>query len=527
MSRSLLLLLFILFWSGCQSPPSPETPSDAQPSPDALLQTYATVSLDTDLRSLSGPQAEMAQHLIEAAQSMDVIFWEQAYGNRDSLLQTIAPPQRRLVEINYGPWNRLSNFAPFVDGVGPRPPGANFYPASVTREELEQVGASTEGIDDPYTMVRRLPDGSLTALPYHRFFAEPMATAAFQLRDAARLAESVVLRTFLERRAEALTNGNYATEPPEAPTALDIVIGPVETGEDRLLGVKTSAAALVLQRTADAQERVDALVGQVPTLWNELSLPREVEATLPDPIPSLGVYDVLYAAGAANAGPKPLALARLGDTPGAEERRILFLNLVQARADSILRPLADAAIAVEQRSHVTAEALFAQTTFQEVARATRPDGGPDSALAVGAVDALGRSLAVRAGGAGDEGPMEAYATTLATLLHTLRCDTSSVQGRAALVQFNVLRERGAITYEEATGTYAVAPEGMREALATLTRRLLVLRSANRDEVSAFLRSHNSVPPELRTVLARLSDQPAVLTFEQGSSVLAGRGSGGR
>lgn len=523
MSRPRSLLLLLLLWVGCQSPSSPEAPSPDPSSPDSLLQSYATVRLDPDLGARSEAQAEMAQHLIEAAQSMDVIFWEQAYGNRDSLLQTIGDPQRRrLVEINYGPWTRLSNGLPFVDGVGPRPPGANFYPRDVTRDELEQAAVSTDGIDNPYTMVRRLPDGSLTALPYHRFFAEPVTTAAFQLRDAARRAESAAVRSFLERRADALSTGKYATDPPAQSTAFDVVIGPMDTGEDRLLGVKTSAAALVLHRNVKAQQRVDALVERFPALWSELSLPAEVEATLQDPIPSVGAYDVLYAAGAANAGPKPLTLSRLTvNVSSASERHVLFPNLVQARSDSILQPLADAAIAAKQRSHVTAEALSAQTAYCELARLALRGPAPDSALTIGAVDVLGRSLAARAEDAGDEASIEAYTTTLASLLHRLRRDTSNVSGRAALLQFNVLRDRGAITYDEATGTYAVAPAAMREVLPALARRLLALRQAERDETSAFLKDHNAVSPNLRTVLARLSDRPLALAFEQGPSVLRG------
>jgi hypothetical protein len=69
---------------------------------------------------------------------MDAIFWRQAYGSRDSLLESIQDPgTRRYAEINYGPWDRLGNNAPFIDGVGPKPAGSGFYPHDVTKEELE------------------------------------------------------------------------------------------------------------------------------------------------------------------------------------------------------------------------------------------------------------------------------------------------------------------------------------------------------------------------------------------------------
>ena len=61
--------------------------------------------------------------LIEAAQEMDTIFWQQVYPNRDSLLGTTRRLRnpRRFVRINYGPWDRLDDNLPFVPGVGPRP----------------------------------------------------------------------------------------------------------------------------------------------------------------------------------------------------------------------------------------------------------------------------------------------------------------------------------------------------------------------------------------------------------------------
>jgi hypothetical protein len=117
--------------------------------------------------------------------------------------------------------------------------------------------------------------------------------------------------------------------------------------------------------------------------------------------------------------------------------------------------------------------------------------------------------------------MEAYTTMLASLLHSLRRDTSSVPGRAALLQFNFLRDRGAITYDEATGTYAVVPTAMQEALPALARRLLALRQAGGDDTAAFATTHGAMSPALRTTLNRLSGEPVALAFEQGPSVLRG------
>ena len=77
---------------------------------------------------------------------------------------------RRFAEINYGPWDRLEGNAPFIPGVGPKPPGANFYPTDMTKEEFEAaVMASEDGgeqLRSLYTVIRRDINGNLYAQPY-------------------------------------------------------------------------------------------------------------------------------------------------------------------------------------------------------------------------------------------------------------------------------------------------------------------------------------------------------------------------
>src|SRR5215216_4820621 len=81
------------------------------------LAQYTTVRLTTDLGKLSENERRMIPLLIDAARSMDAIFWRQAYGSRDSLLDSIEDPAtRRYAEIHYGPWDRLDNNTPFIEG---------------------------------------------------------------------------------------------------------------------------------------------------------------------------------------------------------------------------------------------------------------------------------------------------------------------------------------------------------------------------------------------------------------------------
>ena len=69
---------------------------------------------------------------------MDDLFWYESYGMKDSLLSAVIDEKaRKFIEINYGPWDRLDDNRPFLEGVGVKPPGANFYPVGMTRGEFE------------------------------------------------------------------------------------------------------------------------------------------------------------------------------------------------------------------------------------------------------------------------------------------------------------------------------------------------------------------------------------------------------
>ena len=139
-----------------------------RPTIEQKLAQFTPVRLTADLSGLSERERRMIPLLIEAAQEMDTIFWQQVYPARDSLLGVVRDSAtRQYILVNYGPWDRLDENAPFVSGVGPRPDGAAFYPADMSKEEFEAAaqaapdgGAALHGL---YTVVRRDSAGRLVA----------------------------------------------------------------------------------------------------------------------------------------------------------------------------------------------------------------------------------------------------------------------------------------------------------------------------------------------------------------------------
>jgi hypothetical protein len=99
------------------------------------LNDFASFTLTTDITRLTGREKQMIPLMIEAAAIMDEMFWEEAYGDKDTLLDKLeSDALKKLVMINYGPWERLNNNAPFITGTGPKLPGANYYPSDMTQD---------------------------------------------------------------------------------------------------------------------------------------------------------------------------------------------------------------------------------------------------------------------------------------------------------------------------------------------------------------------------------------------------------
>jgi hypothetical protein len=374
-------------------------------------------------------------------------------------------------------------------------------------------------------MVRRLPDGSLTAVPYHLFFAESMTTVAGRLQEAAQYTETEDVRQELERWAEGLLNGEYGSKRGAEASEVDVVIGPMDTGEDRLLGVKASATALVLHRAADRAQRLDRTTSFLSDLPS-LSVPDSLRRALSKASPSLEAYDALYVAGGLNAGPK----RSVHVDPFAEnERWLLLSNVIQAHVEALLRPMAEETLAENQRSHLRTDARFDHATLRAWSQSAGPDFSSASdttarVLERGWANALGLLLAARLAetDGSDLTPMDYFVTGLLHELHALRVDTASARGRAALLLVNYLREAEAVRHNEADGSLAVNPDATPEALSDFVRELLS-RRGDADSIAAFVDRHGPMPAPLRSVLDRLekAGPPKALAFDQGPSVLRG------
>jgi hypothetical protein len=506
-------------------------------------QIYAPVTLTADLGSLTAKEREMVGLFIEAAGIMDELFWQQAYpGDRAALLARIEDPaMRRFVEINYGPWDRLAGNAPFVPGVGAKPPGAGFYPLDLTKEEFER--ANLPGSRSEYTVLKRGAKGELEVVPYSAHWREPLERTAALLERAAGLAEDPGLRRYLELRAKALRTDEYR-ESDRAwldmkDNRLDLVIGPIETYEDKLYGYKAAFEAYVLVKDLEWSKRLAKYAAMLPALQRGLPVPDAYKAETPGTDSDLNAYDVIYYAGDCNSGSKTIAINLPNDEKVQLEkgtRRLQLKNAMRAKFDSIMVPIAGELITPEQRRHVTFDAFFANTMFHEVAHGLGIKNTVDgkgtvrdalkelgSGIEEGKADVLGLYMVTKLHEQGELGGTleDYYVTFLAGIFRSVRFGAASAHGEANMVRFNFFADRGAFA-RDAQGYYRVDMAAMRRAVDELSGALLKLQGdGDYAGVQALTKELGVIRPQLQADLDRLSNRaiPVDVAFTQGKAVL--------
>ncbi len=554
----LTLMTALLALTACQQAesPAPATTANATTAPaeqaavenapehNSRFDIYATVRLTADLGHLSERQKQMIPLLIDASKIMDGLFWLQSYGDKEPFLAGIEDPAtRRFAEINYGPWDRLDADQPFIEGVGPKPLGARFYPADMSKEEFEAW--EQEGKDGLYSLLRRQEDGKLQLLPYSEAYAAQLKQAATLLRKASELADDAEFANYLQLRATALETDDY--QPSDMAwmdmknNPIELVIGPIETYEDQLFGYRAAFESYVLIKDLAWSERLARFAQYLPELQTGLPVADEYKQEVPGSDADLNAYDVVFYAGHSNAGSKTIAI----NLPNDEDvqlakgtRRLQLKNAMLAKYTQILVPISDVLIAPDQRQHITFDSFFGNTMFHEVAHGLGIKNTLDgqgtvrramkehaSALEEGKADILGLYMIqkLREKGEITEGQLkDDYVTFLAGIFRSIRFGASSAHGKANMIRFNFFKQAGAFSRDEASGTYRVNVPEFEQAVKDLSSKLLTLQgNGDYAAVDAFVTEMGNVSPGLQADLDRLANAgiPVDIVFEQGTDVL--------
>lgn len=502
------------------------------------VDEYAVVEVTSPMiETLSDKDMQVLNLFRSAGRVIDGLFWQQTFGDRDSLLESLSDPAAKdYALINYGPWDRLADNEPFIEGYGAKPLGANYYPRDITAEEFA-------AFDDPdknslYTVLRRDSDGNLKCVWYRDEYRAQLDEICRYLEEAASITENEGLRNYLTKRVEAFRTDDYLESDlawmDMKDSKIDIVIGPIENYDDKLNEAKASYECFILLKDEERSAELAKYVAMLPELQKMLPCRPEYKTFVPGTSSDLNVYDAIYYSGDCNAGSKTIAINLPNDErvhAAKGTRRLQLHNSITAKFGKILLPIGRLLIEPEQRRHLRDEAFFWNVTFHEVAHGlgvketVNGKGTVDEALGTekttweeAKADILGLFMVCRLVDM-EEIPLitkeDAITTFIAGLVRSVRFGSASSHGRANMMCYNYLKENGAFSRNK-DGLYHIDYEKALEAINSWADLILTVQAEGNYEFAKEYASRNAVISEaLAADIANVNahDIPRDIRFE--------------
>ena len=564
--RRLLLLLALcalLLANGCSTstPPAVAMPTSpvgmptdtdklaiAPNTPQRTTQLPRTV-IDYDHALLTDSERQVVAKLIEASKQIDEIFLRQVSEDNPSMRgrlakQAAAPSATPLDRagydyfiINKGPWDRLKEDEPFV-GTAKKPAGAAFYPGDMTKAALEQYVAehpkNKEELEGLFTIVRR--DGTdLVGVPYHSFYLDFLDPAAKSLREAAALTNNASLKAYLTKRADAFLSDDYRDSDMawmDLNGPIEVVIGPYEVYEDNLFNYKAAYEAFVTVVDAPETAKLAAYARALPDMERNLPEPEQYKNMSRGTESPIRVVQEVYTAGDARHSVQTAAFNLPNDEVVREKKgskKVLLKNVMDAKFRQSGRPIALRVLDPSLVNDLSFDAYFNHTLFHELSHGLGPGfvtlaGGERvearkplkelfSTIEECKADVLGvwnLEYAQSHNLLTSFNERQLFATYAGLMFRTLRFGTGDAHGRGMAVQWNWLRERGAIV--PAGTKFTVDFAKMRDGVKALATELLTIEATgDYNRAAALLAKYGHATPEMDTVNRGLADIPIDFT----------------
>lgn len=514
------------------------------------LRAYAPVKLALDLSGLNPRERQALGRLVAAVDAIDGIYWRQMGRHALEARRAFETPAdavdkmyRDFILINYGPFDIRGDNQRFVSvgaSNGPRFPGAGFYPEDMTREEFQaRIAAFPELKDDfekPNTLIRRI-DGTLVAIPYETVYLDDLSAAAARLREAAALVDSASLRRYLSLRAEALLRGDYYAsdvawlEVKDNP--IDVVIGPIETYDDELMGLKASYEAAALVKDARETRALGVYRENLSGMAEALPVDGPLKKSNTGSGNVLEVVNVARLSGDFNCGIKTVAASLPNDERILQEKgakKQIYKNVLEAKFDTILLPIARLFLPKKELPKVTREAFVTNVLLHELSHTLGTDyvvGKKGLTVRKALLERYPAIEEAKADVVGmfnmqylvaheiftDDEAEENRATWLASIFRSVRFGTEDAHGRANAVQLAWLLKARAVEFDRKQGEFSIRPKDFDAAVTSLAKELLEIEgTGDYARAGELLKTYGTIDPTVREALGRTSEVPVDVTF---------------
>jgi hypothetical protein len=518
---------------------------DGDPELARKIARFAPTTLTADTSKLTAKDRQALDKIIAAAKLLDPLFLRQVWSGNEALLKKLeadksAAGRQRLhyFLINDGPWSRLDEKEPFIDGV-PRekPVAANYYPEDMTKEEFNTWLKSLPEAEQHkatgfFHLIRRGADNKLTIVPYSQAYKDILDPAAKLLREAAALTTNATLRNFLNKRADAFGSDDYYASDVawmDLDSPIDVTFGPYETYEDELFSYKAAFEAYVTLRDDVETAKLAKFSSHLQELENNLPIDARYRNPKLGAASPIRVVNLVFSSGEGNSGVQTAAFNLPNDERVIKEKgskRVMLKNTQDAKFNKTLVPISRVVLDPADQSALAFDSFFTHILCHELMHGLGPHNikinGEDTTVRKQLKELYSAIEEAKADMTGlwalqfmiDRGIIEKsmertlYTTYLASMFRSVRFGITEAHGRGVAMQFNYLADEGAIKFNQASGTFTVDATKIKDSVRKLTQELLMIEAeGSYDEAKAILDRFAVIRPPMQQALDKLNDVP--------------------
>jgi hypothetical protein len=288
---------------------------------------------------------------------------------------------------------------------------------------------------------------------------------------------------------------------------------------------KTAFEAFITVNDPEASVALDRFKSLLPDMERHLPIPDELKTERGTESP-IRVVDLAYAGGDTRSGVQTIAYNLPNDERIRTEKgskKVMLRNVMKAKFESILVPVAGQVMDASQMEFLSAEAFFQETVFHELSHALGPAyvTGSDKKEVREALQELYSALEeAKADVTGifnilymvdrKEFPAEFRNETLFTyfagLFRSIRFGAAEAHGKGAATQLIYFLEKGvAQTNDE--GKFTVDLPALENAIRDLAGEICLIQAAGDKEKAAALLAKGEVTPLVQQALDRLANVP--------------------
>jgi hypothetical protein len=507
----LLFLLGVLLAAGCNEGSKNNNIENVKMnSSETILNKFVPTEINYNEALLSEREKVVIEKLYLASKIIDEIFLKQVYSKNQEIKKILDNDSSaegitayNLFKVMFGPFNRLDNDKPFR-GKYPKPPGANFYPPDMTKEEFESWIKNNpqdeKSFTSEFTVIRRDSAG-LVAIPYSEYFNEELSKISALLKEAAKYSDNKSLEKYLVSRADAFLSNDYFQSDMDwmdlKDHNIEVVIGPYEVYEDKLFNYKASFESFVTIKDPVETKKLEVFSRYLKAMEKNLPIPDKHKNYNRGSESPIVVVNEIFTAGDTKAGVQTLAFnlpndERVRKVKGS--KKVMLKNVHEAKYEKLLLPIAKEVLDASQLKYLSFEAFFNHTLMHEMSHGIGPGfikvNGKEtevkrelketySTIEECKADILGmynNIFMIEQKIYPEEIRNQLWVTFLAGIFRSIRFGIEEAHGGGNAIIFNYLLEEGAYSYDKANGKVKVNFEKIYPALKQLAETVLTIQA---------------------------------------------------